>query len=66
MEIVVKGVHNVGFYSIFSLYCAVLYGYKAMKDHKKLHILCGILWTLVTISLVYEYITGIFATSTIL
>ena len=66
MEIVVRGIHNAGLYSIISLYCAVLYGYKAIKHQKTFHIVCGIIWTLVAISLVYEYITGIFATSTIL
>ena len=66
MEIIVKGVHNEGLYSIIAIYCAITYGYKAIKTKKGIDIFCGITWSIVTIMLVVEYISSIFATSTIL
>ena len=66
MEIFVKGETNYGWYSIIALYSAILYGYKALKDRKKIHILNSLIWSAVAIICVVQCIQNIFATSTIL
>ena len=66
MEIMVKGKTNYGWYSIIALYNAVFYGYKAIKDKKKLHIFNTIIWAVVAIILIVVYVKDIFTTSTIL
>lgn len=66
MEIFIKGKTNYALYSIIALYSAVFYGYKAIKDRKKLHIFNCVIWGIVTIILTVLYIKDIFATSTIL
>ena len=66
MEIFVKGETNYGWYSMIALYNAILYGYKALNDKKKIHIFNAIIWLAVTILCVIQCIQNIFATSTIL
>ncbi len=66
MEIVVKGKTNYGLYSILAIYNSIFYGYKAIKDKKKLHMFNGVIWGIVAIILIVIYIKDIFATSTIL
>ena len=66
MEIFIKGETNYGWYSIISLYCAILYGYKAVHDKKALHIFCGIIWAIVAVICTTQCILKIFETSTIL
>ena len=48
---------NYTLYSIIALYCTVLYGYKAIKLEKRrtLHIVCSILWGIVTIMTILNY-----------
>ena len=48
---------NYSFYSIVTLYCFVLYGYKAIKLEKRraLHVICSISWGLVTILALVRY-----------
>lgn len=48
---------NYSFYSLIALYCTVLYGYKAIKLEKRrtLHIVCSILWFVVTITTIMGY-----------
>lgn len=66
MEIFIKGKTNYGWYSIIALYNSIFYGYKAIKDKKKLHIFNGVVWGIVSIILIIIYIQDIFATSNIL
>ena len=56
-EIIIGKGENYSFYSLIALYCAVLFGYKAIKLEKrrKLYIFCFITWTLVTILTIIEY-----------
>ena len=56
-EIISGQGQNYTLYSLISIYCTILYGYKAIKLEKrrKLHILCSVLWGFVTIMLILEY-----------
>ena len=66
LEIFVKGETNYGWYSIIALYCAIVYGYRGIKAHKKLSIFTSIIWLIVSFIMIYSYISNIFATSNIL
>ena len=66
MEIAIKGKTNYGWYSIIAIYNAIFYGYKAIKDKKKLHIVNGMIWAILAIGLITMYIKDIFTTSNIL
>lgn len=48
---------DYSFYSLIAIYCAVLYGYKAIKLEKRriLHIVCSILWFVVTLTTIMEH-----------
>ena len=48
---------NAGFYSLITLYNAVLYGYKAIKvkEHRALSSFTAIIWLALTIMLILEY-----------
>ena len=48
---------NPAFYSIITIYNAVLFGYKAIKIEKrrKLSIFTSVVWALLTITLILEY-----------
>ena len=48
---------NYSFYSLISIYCTALYGYKAIKLEKRriLHITCSILWGIVTLTTIIGY-----------
>lgn len=48
---------NYTLYSLISIYCAVVYGYKAIKLEKRkgLYIFCSIVWSFMTIVLILEY-----------
>ena len=48
---------NPAFYSIITIYNAVLYGYKAMKieNRRKLNIFTSITWGLLTLTLILSY-----------
>lgn len=61
LEIIVTSKTNNGLYSVIALYCAMLFGYKGLKTKNKFQIICGIIWTLVTIILIVKYVQEIFA-----
>ena len=65
-EIVLKGINNYGWYAMVALYCAIGFGYKAIKLKKKINIVNAVIWLVVTIICVYSYIQNIILTSTIL
>ena len=65
-EIMLKGVNNCGWYAMIALYCAIGFGYKAIKLKKKICIVNAVIWSVVTIICVYSYIQNIILTSTIL
>ena len=48
---------NITLYSLVSIYCAVIYGYKGVKLEKKrmFNIVCCGIWSIVTILLILEY-----------
>ena len=48
---------NPAFYSIITVYNAVLFGYKSIKlnKHRKLNIFTSVVWGLLTIMLVLDY-----------
>ena len=48
---------NITLYSLITIYCAVMYGYKGIKikKNKMFNISCSIIWTILTIVLVLEY-----------
>ena len=48
---------NITLYSLITIYCAVMYGYKGFKieKNKMFNIICSIIWTIFTIVLVLEY-----------
>ncbi len=56
-EIIIGKGQNYSFYSLIAIYCAVVYGYKAVKLEKrrKLYIFTSIIWALVTIITVIGY-----------
>ena len=60
LEIFIEGKTNYGWYSIISLYCAIFFSYKGLKDHKKINIFAGLIWTLCTIGFVCSYLSEIF------
>ena len=66
IEIFVKGKTNYGWYSIIALYNGVFYGYKSIKDKKKIHILNTVLWTILAIGFIAMYLKNIFETQNIL
>lgn len=66
LEIFIKGETNYGWYSIISFYCTILYGYKALKDKKTIHIINFIIWLLVSVITIYKAIRNIYLTSAIL
>jgi len=59
MEIFIQGKTNYGWYSIISLYCAIFFGYKGFKDHKKVNLIAGLAWTLCTIGFIISYMNDI-------
>ena len=61
LEIFVQGKNNYGWYSVITLYCAILYGYKGIKRKNKFEIFCMIIWAAIAIPLIISYIKGIFA-----
>lgn len=65
-EIMLKGVTNYGWYAMIALYCAIGFGFKAIKLKKKICIVNAIIWSIVTIICAYSYIQNIIVTSTIL
>ena len=48
---------NITLYSLITIYCAVMYEYKAIKIEKRriFNISCSIIWTILTIVLVLQY-----------
>lgn len=48
---------NITLYSLITIYCAVIYGYKAIKfkKRKRFNLICSIIWFVVTISLILQY-----------
>ncbi len=56
-EIITGKGQNYTLYSLISIYCTILYGYKAIKLEKrrKLHTFCAVLWGLMTIILILQY-----------
>ena len=59
-EIISAKGQNYAMYSIISLYCAILFGYKGIKIEKKrgFNIFCSIVWALVTILTIVQYFRG--------
>ena len=66
VEIMLNGVNNYGWYAMIALYCAIGFGFKAIKLKKKINIINAIIWSIVTIICAYSYIQNIILTSTIL
>lgn len=64
--IMITGKSNYGWYSIISLYCAVVYGYKGIKLKNKFNIFVAIIWLLVTILTTYSYFSNMISSSAIL
>ena len=64
--IVLQGKTNYGWYSMISLYCTVVFGYKAIKLHKKIDIATSIIWLLMFIITAVGYVMNIIDTSGIL
>ena len=48
---------NPALYSIITVYCAILYGYKAIKieTRRKLDIITSAIWSILSILLILEY-----------
>ena len=48
---------NITLYSLITIYCSVIYGYKAIKIEKRrmFNICCSVIWTILTILLVLQY-----------
>ena len=48
---------NITLYSLITIYCAIIYGYKGIKIEKNkiLNISSSIIWSILTILLVLEY-----------
>lgn len=48
---------NITLYSLVTIYCAVMYGYKGIKieKNKMFNIICSIIWAVLTIVLILEY-----------
>ena len=64
--IVIAGIDNKGWYSIIALYCAIVFGYKGIKLHNKMNLICGVIWLLVSIILIVSYMNALITNSTIL
>lgn len=56
-EISTAKIHNITLYSIITIYCAIIYGYKGIKIKKNriCNVICSIIWSVLTITLVLEY-----------
>lgn len=56
-EMIIGKGQNYTLYSIISIYCSIMYGYKAIKLEKcrKLHAFTSIIWGLMTIILILVY-----------
>lgn len=66
LEIFIKGETNYGWYSIISVYCTIVFGYKALKDKKSLHIINCIIWFLISILTIFKAVRSIILASAIL
>ena len=64
--IMITGKTNYGWYSILAVYCAIVYGLRGIKYHKKLDIFCGVLWTIASILMIFYYFKELISSSTIL
>ncbi len=64
--IFLQGKTNYGWYSIISLYCTIVFGYKAIKLHKKIDIATAIIWLLMFAITAVGYVINIIDTSAIL
>ena len=51
---------NYTLYSLISIFCTIVYGYKGikLKDRKFLHVFCSIIWGILTIILIVKYFMG--------
>ena len=56
VELAVLGVQNFGWFSIISLYCAIIYTYKSIRMPKKYHWFLGVIWSLATIACIINYV----------
>ncbi len=56
-EIISAKGSNPALYSLITIYCAIVYGFKAVKVEKnrKLNIFISIIWGLLTITLILNY-----------
>ena len=56
-EIISAKGSNPALYSLITIYCSIIYGYKAAKIEKnrKLYIFTSVIWGILTIMLVLEY-----------
>ena len=59
LEIFINDNTNYGWYSIISLYCALVYGYKGIKIKKGFSIICSIIWMFTSIMFIYTTISNI-------
>lgn len=48
---------NIALYSLISIYCTVMYGYKGIKIQKKkmFNASCSIIWAILTVVFILEY-----------
>ena len=56
-EIISAKGSNPALYSLITIYCTIIYGFKAVKveKHRKLNIFTSIIWGLLTITLILNY-----------
>ena len=66
LGIMITGKTNYGWYSMIALYCAIVFGIKGIKTKNKFEIICGIIWLLAAVIMIYSYISNLISTSTIL
>ena len=64
--IVITGETNYGWYSILAVYCAILFGLRGIKAHKKTDIFLSIIWAISSILMIYYYFKELISSSTIL
>ena len=59
LEIFIKDNTNYGWYSLISLYCAIIYGYKGIKTKNIFRIIISLIWTITSIMFIYTTLSNI-------
>ncbi len=57
LELVILDCHNYGWYSILSVYCMFVYGYKAYRSPKSSYWFISVIWLLTTVVCIINYVT---------